>query len=230
MKYFKLPLSLVFIFVFHTITHAESSTDYLRKIESHDMVYIEMKGPHFFKQISKGQKPLASVVTCSDSRVQSEMLDNAPEGHLFIIRNIGNQLTTSLGSVEFGISHLNSPLLLSIGHSRCGAIDAARGDYSKMEFNIIKELDTIHIPKGIENIEGVKMNVNNQVSLALKQFKKEIKNNKLMIVGLVYDFADDMKQGAGKLNIININGETDYTKIEHLSKLLYIEPTPHSKK
>jgi carbonic anhydrase len=141
------------------------------------------------------------------------MLDKTPEGDLFMVRNIGNQLSTAKGSVQYGVNHLTSSLLIFIGHSSCGAIKAASGDYSSLEPEIKKELDTISIKKGGSNIDGVKTNVNNQVAAALKEWADKVKNGELLIVGAVYDFADDMKQGAGKLNIININGSTEANKI-----------------
>jgi len=156
------------------------------------------------------------VVTCSDSRVHTNMLDKTPEGDLFMIRNIGNQLATAKGSVQYGVNHLGSSLLLFIGHSRCGAISAAGGDYSTLEDPIKKELDTINITKGSANIDGVKANVNNQVTAAMKEWAEQMKAGQLLIVGAVYDFADDMKQGGGKLNIININGETDPAKLRNM--------------
>jgi carbonic anhydrase len=140
------------------------------------------------------------------------MLDKTPEGDLFMIRNIGNQLTTAKGSVQYGVNHLNSSLLLFIGHSACGAIKAAKSDYSALESDIKRELDTITIAKEGEVIEGVKANVNSQVTDALKEFSDKVKHGQLLIVGAVYDFSDDMKLGAGKLNIINMNGETDVAK------------------
>jgi carbonic anhydrase len=141
------------------------------------------------------------------------MLDQNPEGDLFMIRNIGNQIATAKGSVEYGINHLGSSLLLIIGHSKCGAIAAASGDYSKLEPSIQKELDTIKIGKGTASIDGVKTNVNNQVKDAMEEYAEEVKAGHLLIVGAVYDFADDMKQGAGKLNLVNVNGQTDPAKM-----------------
>src|SRR5574340_880234 len=135
----------------------------------------------------------------------------------FMVRNIGNQLATARGSVQYGVNHLGSSLLLFIGHSACGAIKAASGDYASLEPDIKRELDTINITKGSANIDGVKTNVNNQVAAALKEFADKVKNGELLVVGAVYDFADDMKQGAGKLNIINMNGETDPARISSMS-------------
>lgn len=185
----------------------------IKEIQSNDSAYIAAHNAAFFQELSKGQHPRATVVTCSDSRVHTNMLDNTPEGDLFMVRNIGNQLATSKGSVEYGVNHLASSLLIVIGHSSCGAIKAASGDYSALEPDIKKELDTISIGKGVASIDGVKANVNNQVAAAMKEFADKVKSGQLLVVGAVYDFADDMKQGAGKLNIINVNGDTDAAKI-----------------
>jgi carbonic anhydrase len=186
---------------------------YIKEILADDTAYIGAHNAAFFQELAKGQKPRATVVTCSDSRVHTNMLDKTPEGDLFMVRNIGNQLATAKGSVQYGVNHLNSSLLLFIGHSACGAIKAAKSDYSALESDIKRELDTIKIAKDGEIIEGVKANVNNQVTDALKEFDEKVKNGQLLIVGAVYDFSDDMKKGAGKLNIINVNGETDAAKI-----------------
>jgi carbonic anhydrase len=185
----------------------------IKDIQSDNKTYIAAHKASFFQELTKGQHPRATVVTCSDSRVHTNMLDRTPEGDLFMVRNIGNQLSTSKGSVQYGVNHLASSLLIFIGHSSCGAIKAASGDYSNLEQEIKEELGTISIKKGVTNIDGVKTNVNNQVALALKEWADKVKNNELLIVGAVYDFADDMKLGAGKLNIININGNTQASKI-----------------
>jgi len=189
---------------------------YIKEIQAEDKAYIAAHDTKFFKALSEGQRPRATIITCSDSRVHTNMLDKTPEGDLFVIRNIGNQLATANGSVQYGVNHLGSSLLLIIGHSSCGAIKAASGDYSALEPDIKRELDTIHITRGNANIDGVKTNVNNQVVVALKEFADKVKNRELLVVGAVYDFADDMKKGAGKLNIINMNGETDQAKLRNM--------------
>lgn len=190
---------------------------YIKEIQDADKAYVAAHNSAFFQELAKGQKPRATVVTCSDSRVHTNTLDKTPEGDLFMVRNIGNQLATAKGSVQYGVNHLGSSLLLFIGHSSCGAIKAAGGDYASLEPDIKRELDTINITKGSANIDGVKTNVNNQVAAALKEFADKVKNGELLVVGAVYDFADDMKQGAGKLNIINMNGETDPARISSMS-------------
>jgi len=200
----------------HEHGDAAVAQSFIREVLATQKTYGRKHGPAFFAQLAKGQHPRATVVTCSDSRVHTNMLDQTPEGDLFIVRNIGNQFGTAKGSVEYGINHLASSLLLIIGHSSCGAIKAASGDYSTLEPAIAKELDTIKIAKGGANIDGVVTNVNNQVAAAVADFADKVKAGHLLVVGAVYDFSDYQKHGAGKLNVINVNGETDAGKVQAL--------------
>lgn len=198
----------------HAHGDAAVAQAFIKEIQASQTAYSTQKGAKFFQELAKGQKPRATVVTCSDSRVHTNMLDSTPEGDLFMIRDIGNQITTATGSVQYGVNHLGSSLVLVIGHSSCGAIKAAAlsdADKAGLEAPIQKELATIGKVTG--DIEGVKLNVNNQVKLALELFGDKVKAGQLMIVGGVYDFSDDMKKGAGKLNVTNVNGETDAAKI-----------------
>lgn len=193
---------------------------FINTLKSENISYYTAHKIEFFAALAKGQSPTATVVTCSDSRVQTNMLDHNPEGKLFMVRNIGNQLSTAEGSVEYGVHHLHTPILLFIGHSRCGAIAAVSGNYSKESPAIKRELDTLTIAKDLTNMAGVRANVNNQVAAAMLKFDEELKDGKLTVMGAVMDFADDLHQGAGKLNLINVNGETDLLKLANLEALL----------
>lgn len=74
----------------------------------------------------KGQFPFAVVICCSDSRVPPEHIFHAGIGELFVIRNAGNLISTfALGSVEYAVEHLGTPLVLLMGHTHCGAVGAA---------------------------------------------------------------------------------------------------------
>lgn len=176
--------------------------------------FVRSHGPDYFKPFLEGQHPRATVVTCADSRVHESAWDRTPDGDLFVVRNIGNQLVTAEGSVEYGVHHLHTPLLIFVGHSACGAIKAASGDYSTLSDPIRKELDTIHIAKGGENMAGVEANVHNQVSAAVKKFQSDVDKGDLTVMGAVYDFRNDLKKGQGQLVFIDINGETDASKVE----------------
>lgn len=76
-------------------------------------------------ELSKGQHPFAVVLCCSDSRVVPEIIFDCKLGDLFVIRNAGNVVDEDvLGSVEYAVEHLGTPLIIVMGHSSCGAVTA----------------------------------------------------------------------------------------------------------
>ena len=77
-------------------------------------------------EIALAQTPFAVLVGCSDSRVSPELLFGRGLGELFIVRNAGNVVdTAAMGSVEYAVGNLGVPLVLVLGHERCGAVGAA---------------------------------------------------------------------------------------------------------
>ncbi|SIQ07269.1 carbonic anhydrase [Rhizobium sp. RU33A] len=84
-------------------------------------------------ELAGGQKPWATILTCSDSRVSPELVfGGSTLGELFVIRNAGNVLDTgALGTIEYGTEHLKSPLVVVMGHSKCGAVTAACDEVTK---------------------------------------------------------------------------------------------------
>lgn len=73
-----------------------------------------------------GQKPYAVVITCSDSRVSPELIFNSGLGEIFTIRTAGNVVSDfELGSTEYGVDHLHTPLVVVMGHTKCGAVAGA---------------------------------------------------------------------------------------------------------
>jgi carbonic anhydrase len=78
------------------------------------------------KEIAKGQHPIATILACSDSRVPPEIIFNQGLGDIFVVRVAGNVVDDiALGSIEYGVEHLHTPLLIILGHSSCGAVKAA---------------------------------------------------------------------------------------------------------
>ena len=76
----------------------------------------------------KGQSPYAVVISCSDSRVIPEAIFSAGIGELFVIRVAGNVPGDfGMGSVEYAVEHLQTKLVLVLGHTGCGAVAAAGG-------------------------------------------------------------------------------------------------------
>lgn len=77
------------------------------------------------KLVTDGQNPFAVVVSCSDSRLPPELLFDQALGDLFVIRLAGNIVDpVAIGSVEYGVGVLGSPLLVVLGHEKCGAVKA----------------------------------------------------------------------------------------------------------
>ena len=77
-------------------------------------------------EIARGQTPFAVLVGCSDSRVPPELLFGRGLGELFIYRVAGNTVDrAALGSIEYAVAELGVPLVLVLGHERCGAVAAA---------------------------------------------------------------------------------------------------------
>jgi carbonic anhydrase len=85
--------------------------------------------PEDFAPLAAGQFPLAAIIACSDSRVAPEIMFDQGVGDLFVIRVAGNVIGGSgpvvKGSIEYAVAVLNVPLVMVLGHSNCGAVDAA---------------------------------------------------------------------------------------------------------
>lgn len=77
-------------------------------------------------ELAEGQQPFATLVGCSDSRVGPEQLFGAGLGELFIVRTAGNNVDIAgMGSVEYSVIALKVPLIVVLGHEKCGAVAAA---------------------------------------------------------------------------------------------------------
>ncbi|WP_200828435.1 carbonic anhydrase [Mycobacterium sp. 3519A] len=82
--------------------------------------------------VRTGQKPFATILSCVDSRVPPEIVFDRGLGDLVVIRSAGEVLDRSvIGSLEFGVAELNTPLLMVLGHQRCGALTAAVDAFDK---------------------------------------------------------------------------------------------------
>jgi len=96
----------------------------------------------------QGDYAYATVISCSDSRVPVELLFDAGLMDLFVIRVAGNVCDTDeIGSIEYGLSHVHTPLLVILGHTQCGAVTAVthavHGEGHKLERNIPALVDNI---------------------------------------------------------------------------------------
>ena len=74
----------------------------------------------------QAQYPIAAILSCSDSRVAPEFAFDQGPGDLFVMRVAGNIVTPNLlASIEYGVHFLGAPLVMVLGHTGCGAVDAA---------------------------------------------------------------------------------------------------------
>ena len=85
--------------------------------------------------MAQEQKPYATIVTCSDSRVSPELIFDEELGRLFVVRIAGNVVDNfAVGTVEYGVQHLQTPLLVVLGHQSCGAVKATRESKGNFPF------------------------------------------------------------------------------------------------
>lgn len=156
--------------------------------------------------LAKGQKPYAIIVSCSDSRVPPELIFDEGLGEIFVVRVAGNVVDPIvLGSVEYAAEHLGSPLVVVLGHERCGAVTAAVDAKGKPEGNIgaiVKEIAPA-VKKarkeaaGKEKAELVETAINDNIRLVAANIQKKspvirhmLKEGKVKIVTAKYDLDD----------------------------------------
>jgi carbonic anhydrase len=78
--------------------------------------------------LTAGQKPIAAILGCADSRVPAELVFDQGFGDIFVVRTAGQAIDSAvLGSIEYAVTALNVPLVVVLGHSSCGAVKATVG-------------------------------------------------------------------------------------------------------
>ncbi|HAJ63769.1 MAG TPA: carbonic anhydrase [Cyanobacteria bacterium UBA8543] len=104
----------------------------LQKLMDGNKRFMQHKGKHpdqsqaRMKEVAQVQHPFATVLCCADSRVPPEILFDQGIGDLFDIRVAGNIVTPEvLGSIEYAVSIVGTPVIMVLGHERCGAVTAA---------------------------------------------------------------------------------------------------------
>lgn len=151
-------------------------------------------------EVAPRQNPFAIVLTCSDSRTPPEIIFDRGIGDIFIIRTAGNVAdAVALGSMEMAVEEFGVPLIMILGHQRCGAIKAAmQGSDAPGHMASIMEL----IQPAVLRAEGqpgdpwdntAKENVKvvaDQLKTAEPILSKNAKEGKLKIVGSYYWFDD----------------------------------------
>lgn len=185
----------------------------------------------YFDIFSEDQKPYITLVTCSDSRVPLNALMPDTSNKVFSIQNIGNQILSTEGSVDFGIYHLKTPLLLFLGHSDCGAIKAYIKGFDNETPRIKSELDFLQ-PMIVEHktikdfgkfhSHVIEKNLDYQVNIAYKKYKKLVLAGELTIMAGFYDFKGEYGKGKGDIVIVNVNKQKDVEEMRNLDLFSYL--------
>jgi carbonic anhydrase len=150
------------------------------------------------------QAPFVTVVTCSDSRVSPEFIFDLGIGDVFVVRNAGNVLDRiTLGTIEYGTEHLHTPLLVVMGHEKCGAVTAAckGGECPPNIAAIMKKLKG-PVKRGKGDVEKAAIANVKKVVREIRKKSEIVRHleseGKLAVVGMKYFFED------GRVEVIKV--------------------------
>ena len=153
-------------------------------------------------ELAKGQRPYATILGCSDSRVPPELVFDAGFGELFIVRVAGNVISAEImGTLQYAGVHLKTPLFVVLGHEGCGAVQAAlharehgmkeRRRISLLLENILPGLDKVG--RKLDPEAQLASAVEANVRWSMKQLREtpegraRMKEGKFKLVGAVYE-------------------------------------------
>ena len=152
--------------------------------------------------LAKAQRPYATILGCSDSRVPPEWLFDTGLGEVFVVRVAGNSLSTEVaGSLQYAGSHLQTPLFVILGHEGCGAISAALATKHEAEqFRSRVQLLLASIVPGLPELDA-QLSPEEQLSRAVEgnvrwtvrqildspEGQARVAEGRMKIVGAVYE-------------------------------------------
>ncbi|ARK30667.1 carbonic anhydrase [Halalkalibacter krulwichiae] len=138
--------------------------EFIREMKEYD--------PTFFDELKKGQAPEFFVLSCSDSRVSPSVVTQMPLGHMFVHRNIANQISIEdesfSASLSYALRHLNVKVIVIKGHTDCGGVKAAWSGNNEEELRgwigkVRKSLPDHNLLKDVSMDELTRENVLSQV-------------------------------------------------------------------
>jgi carbonic anhydrase len=148
------------------------------------------------REVAGGQQPFAVILACSDSRVPPEIIFDQGLGDLFVVRVAGNLVAdVVLGSIEYAVEHLHTPLVVVMGHDSCGAVSAAvKGGVPDEHIgSLIKALQPAVDVARAHGGDVISHAIDANVRIAATQLKssepilaKRVSDNQLKIVGARY--------------------------------------------
>jgi carbonic anhydrase len=168
------------------------------------------------KQLVKGQRPRAVVLTCSDSRVPPELIFDGGLGELFVVRAAGNVADAiGVGSIEYAVEHLGSSVLVVLGHEKCGAVTAAcsggRVESPNLQTIIDKIEPAVREAKNMSTsnelvdaavLENIHQSAKDLLANSLV-LRRALKENKLIIFEALYHLDSGEVSRLGKLSLVS---------------------------
>lgn len=158
------------------------------------------------EELKSGQSPFATIVCCSDSRVVPEFIFDVGLGDIFTVISAGNVVDKiGIGSVEYAVGHLHTPVLVVLGHEKCGAVTAAYHNHDESNITAIMKKIAPSVKKarkgGIEGEEIENAAIFNVKAVMRKLkgspiVKKALDEGKLRIVGMRYHLDGRVEQVA----------------------------------
>jgi carbonic anhydrase len=167
------------------------------------------------RELLRGQRPLAAVLGCSDSRVVPEILFDLGLGDLFVIRLAGNIADEgALGSIEYAVENLGVRLVVVLGHTRCGTVGAVvqsanqPGHMEHVLGAVRLGMEKARTEPGEGYINCILANIQEAVRKVAgmsDHVSKMVKSEELKVVGALYDletgemeFLEDNSEGGAK--------------------------------
>ena len=189
-----------------------SSKEALKRLAAGNERFVHGTAAHPDQTVSRrralreGQHPFAAILTCADSRVSPELVFDQGLGDLFVVRSAGQVLDHAvLGSLQYGVAELGTPLLVVLGHSKCGAVKATIEAIEKKSKPSGTDIDALvsAIRPSVEEAEELGATEKNILSISIDMNVERIveqlkaapvlaaaaKTRKVKIVGATYDIA-----------------------------------------
>jgi carbonic anhydrase len=160
-----------------------------------------------------GQHPFVTVLTCADSRLPVERIFDRGVGDVFVVRVAGNVAGTSeSGTIEYGLGHLKTPLLVVMGHTKCGAVAAAAsgkdipGDLGALVHNIDPAVARARQQNpGVDEAKLASLAIRENVWQSIfdlcrrsEEVRTMIKEDKVQVVGAIYDITTGKVEWLGE--------------------------------
>ena len=184
----------------------KSLLDGNQRYRANQMTIRDTSTPSIREALATGQKPFAIILSCSDSRVPPEIIFDKGLGEIFVVRVAGNiPDPIVLGSIEYAAEHFNCPLIMVLGHKRCGAVMAAVESQGHPHGNIGAIIKTItpaviqarKDARGAAESDLVESAIDNNIKLVAKSLitqshgiRSLVDAGRLKIVKAKYDLDD----------------------------------------